>query len=170
MKSNLTYKFESFGHAMDIAVEAERSGDIDLSSAAFAASMNHLTPEMAEYVMELFIDGMGYMRSMKMWTWFVQNGLDMSDHPSVQEAYRVLSLYVLKNAPPEIKAVFEEGLNKFCPELSAIDPAGYDEEGNPWFSVSEVCESLGIDEEEALEYLEGTGECRQQSGDLHKIH
>lgn len=56
-----------------------------------------------------------------------------------------------ENAPEPLRKVFDEKFVEiFGVDLSKMQPAGWDEQGNPLFAVSEVAKSLGISEEEAL--------------------
>ena len=56
-----------------------------------------------------------------------------------------------ENAPETLKKIFDEKFVEiFGVDLSKMHPTGWDEQGNPMVSVSEVAKSLGISEEEAL--------------------
>lgn len=56
-----------------------------------------------------------------------------------------------ENAPEPLRKVFDEKFVEiFGVDLSKMQLAGWDEQGNPLFAVSEVAKSLGISEEEAL--------------------
>lgn len=56
-----------------------------------------------------------------------------------------------KNAPEPLKKIFDEKfVETFGVDLSKMQPAGWDEQGNPMFTVSEVAKTLGISEKDAL--------------------
>lgn len=58
---------------------------------------------------------------------------------------------VYENAPDPLKKVFDEKFVEiFGVDLSKMQPVGWDDKGNPMFSVSEVAKSLGISEKEAI--------------------
>lgn len=58
---------------------------------------------------------------------------------------------VYENSPDPLKKVFDEKFVEiFGVDLSKMQPVGWDDKGNPMFSVSEVAKSLGISEKEAI--------------------
>ena len=87
--------------------------------------------------------------------WTVESAMEILQHPTVDskiwaEAVEWLLLY----GPPEVqemlKAASGYATSKEFPDLK---PQGFDENGDPVYSVSEVAKALDISEEEAAEII-----------------
>jgi hypothetical protein len=87
--------------------------------------------------------------------WTLATAMDILQHPTVDskiwaEAVEWLMLY----GPPEVKEMLKTAssyaTSKEFPDLA---PQGYDENGDPVYSVSEVAKALQISEEEAAEII-----------------
>ena len=87
--------------------------------------------------------------------WTLESAMEILQHPTVDskiwaEAVEWLMLY----GPPEVsemlKAASGYATSKEFPDLK---PQGFDENGDPVYSVSEVAKTLQISEEEAAEII-----------------
>jgi hypothetical protein len=103
---------------------------------------------------------------MKDWT--LESAMEILQHPTVDsriwaEAVEWLMMY----GPPEIREMLQRAsgyaTEKEFPELR---PQGFDEDGEPVYSVAEIARALDISEEEASEII---AEKEAKHGTLHRL-
>lgn len=87
--------------------------------------------------------------------WTLESAMEILQHPTVDskiwaEAVEWLMLY----GPPEVKEMLKAASNyATSKEFPDLKPQGFDENGDPVYSVSEIAEALKISEEEAAEMI-----------------
>ena len=87
--------------------------------------------------------------------WTVESAMEILQHPTVDskiwaEAVEWLLLY----GPPEIQEILKAASSyATTKEFPDLKPQGFDEKGDPVYSVSEVAKALDISEEEAAEVI-----------------
>ena len=82
--------------------------------------------------------------------------LDFDDCPEgspERTLYLRTFLYLIENAPPEIK----EELNQELEKVLSIEPVGYTDNGELCYKLSDVVKIFGISEEKDIRILEKTG-------------
>ncbi len=100
--------------------------------------------------------------------WTVESAMEIIQHPTVDskiwaEAVEWLLLY----GPPEVQEMLKEAsgyaTSKEFPELK---PQGFNEDGEPIYSVAEIASALNISEEEAAEMI---ARKETKHGMLHRL-
>lgn len=87
--------------------------------------------------------------------WNLETALEILQHPTVDsqiwaEAVEWLLIY----GPPEIKELLTQASgHAAAASFPELEPLGYDRDGNPCYSLSQLAEALGISEEEAAATL-----------------
>jgi hypothetical protein len=87
--------------------------------------------------------------------WTLETAMEILQHPTVDskiwaEAVEWLMLY----GPPEVREMLKTASNyATSKEFPELKPQGYDENGDPVYSVSEVAKALQISEDEAAEII-----------------
>ncbi len=87
--------------------------------------------------------------------WDTESALKILQHPTVDsELWAEAVEWLLIYGPPEIKKMLSEASGHAMQQsFPDIQPIGFDENGDPCYSVSQLAEALGISEEEAAQIL-----------------
>ncbi len=87
--------------------------------------------------------------------WNLETAMEILQHPTVDseiwaEAVEWLMIY----GPPEVKELLSQASGHATKEnFPELEPLGFDQDGNPCYSIPQLAAALGISEEEAAESI-----------------
>jgi hypothetical protein len=161
MSSN-KIKFKSIDDTMKILATAWEAGDWDLSRQAMTFICNDRPLEELEINLLTSIEYATQLLDL-----FVETGLDCAeDGTPIRDFYLRIVRYIFDNQTPEIKAAMD---NAFHHVYTDLKPAGYDDNGQPCYSMEDVCEVMGCTEEEAMENLKGSEGMLLTPDEIHTV-
>ena len=151
--SNQKIEFKDTVNAFQTLTAAWDAQDIDLTRDAMTYLCDS-TPmhNLEEGLLKTDIDTAMYVYRI-----FVKTGLDCAEDGTPARVFFLkLSSFVIDNATPEIKQAMDEAFNMLYGK--DLKPVGYDDNGDPCYSMKDVCEVVGCTEEQAIDDLGGTRE------------
>ena len=86
-------------------------------------------------------------------------------HEQDSEEWREAMGYVIMNAPPPLKQMFDDAFRRCFPDLK---PDHYDDEGNPYYDVEKTRKYFGVSREDVEELVERHPESIVHKKMLHK--
>ena len=100
--------------------------------------------------------------------WTVESAMEILQHPTVDsEIWAEAVEWLLLYGPPEIQGILKESSGYATSrEFPELKPQGFDEDGEPVYSVAEIAEALNISEEEAGEMI---AKKEAKHGMLHRL-
>ncbi|MCP3892125.1 MAG: hypothetical protein GY702_25125 [Desulfobulbaceae bacterium] len=87
--------------------------------------------------------------------WNIETALEILQHPTVDsEIWAEAAEWLILYGPPEIQELLQQASGHATQQnFPELKPFGFDKEGNPCYSVSQLAKEMGISEEDALESI-----------------